>query len=62
MKNPIPYPLRATRISLDFNPFGFWLWPSYGDRRDMTEAAKADGQTIWWIRWLWFQISYGRWR
>lgn len=62
MKNPIPYPLRATRISLELNPFGFWLVPSYGNRTSMTELAKADGQTIWWVRWAWFQISYGRWR
>jgi hypothetical protein len=62
MKNPIRYPLRATRVSLELNPFGFWLLPSGGYRGGMTEAAKADGETIWWARWAWFQISYGRWR
>lgn len=62
MRNPIPYPLRAMRISLELNPFGFWLIPSFGWRRDLTEVAKADGETIWWLRWAWLQISYSRWR
>lgn len=56
----IPYPLRATRITLDLNPFGFWLVPDW-HRRDLTEFAKSQGETIWWFRWLWFQISYSRW-
>ena len=60
MKNPIPYPLRAARISLELVPFGFWWKPFYHRHKTMTEAAKQDGQTIWWARWAWFQISYGR--
>jgi hypothetical protein len=51
----IPYPLRAARISIDVNPFGFW-W-----KQRLTEAARANGDTIWWMRWAWFQISYSRW-
>jgi hypothetical protein len=62
MKNPIPYPLRATRIALELNPFGFWLVPAFSWRHDLTEIAKADGACIWWLRWAWFQISYSRWR
>lgn len=62
MKNPLPYPLRATRIALELNPFGFWLLPRARFRRDLTESAKADGEPIWWVRWAWFQISFGRWR
>lgn len=61
MRNPIPYPLRAMRLSLSVNPFGFWLKPSFRHQRSLTERAKADGETIWWVRWLWFQISYSRW-
>ena len=56
-----PYPLRSTRISFELNPFGFWLKPQFTWKRDLTERAKADGATIWWARWAWFQISFGRW-
>lgn len=61
MKNPIPYPLRAARISLSLNPFGFWLVPQWSFKPSLTERAKANGETIWWMRWAWFQISFGRW-
>lgn len=61
MRNPVPYPLRATRISLEINPFGFWLKPGFRWRRSLTERAKANGESIWWARWLWFQVSFGRW-
>ena len=57
----IPYPLRAARITLSFMPFGFWWKPEYTHRSTMTEQARADGETIWWVRWAWFQISYSRW-
>lgn len=57
----LPYPLRAARISLDLNPFGFWLKPSWHHSRDLTEFARQEGGTIWWARWAWFQISYSRW-
>ncbi len=57
----LPYPLRATRISLDLNPFGFWLKPKFMWKKDLTEHAKENGATIWWARWAWFQISYSRW-
>lgn len=55
----IPYPLRAARISLTFNPFGFW-WPSFTHRKDLSEAARREGETIWWARFAWLQISYSR--
>lgn len=57
----IPYPLRATKISLEINLFGFWAVPRFVYHRSLTEAAKADGATIWYARWAWFQISFGRW-
>lgn len=57
----IPYPLRAVKLSLDLNIFGFWWKPDWHYRKGLTEAAKADGATIWWVRWLWFQVSYSRW-
>ena len=57
----IPYPLRAMKISIDLNPFGFWVRPSFTWQTNLTESAKADGEIIWWVRWLWFQISYSRW-
>jgi hypothetical protein len=61
MRNPIPYPLRAARLSLSIAPFGFWLVPRFHWKRSLTERAKADGTTIWWARWAWFQISFSRW-
>jgi hypothetical protein len=57
----IPYPLRAARLSIDLAPFCFWLIPRGHYREKMTERSKANGETIWWFRWLWFQISYSRW-
>lgn len=61
MRKPlIPYPLRATKLSIELNPFGFWWKPSF-TRRRLTESAKQQGSAIWWARWLWFQISYSRW-
>ena len=61
MRNPIPYPLRAFKLSLDLNPFGFWLKPSLTIKRDLTEHAKQQGAAILWARWLWFQVSVSRW-
>jgi len=61
MKHLIPYPLRAARISLDLNPFGFWWKPYLGRHRFLSEEAKQQGAMIWWLRWAWFQISYSRW-
>lgn len=57
----IPYPLRAMKFSLDFQPFGFWLKPSFTHRKNLSEGARQNGATIWWARWAWFQISYSRW-
>jgi hypothetical protein len=57
----LPYPLRATKISLAMNPFGFWLKPEFTWKRDLSEFAKQQGATIWWVRWAWFQISFSRW-
>ena len=46
MARIIPYPLRATKLSLDFNPFHFWWKPSFTHRKKLTESAKANGETI----------------
>lgn len=57
----VSYPLRAAKISIDINPFGFWWKPVFQRFPTMTEAAKVEGCTIWYARWAWFQISYARW-
>lgn len=57
----IPYPLRAACISIQIQPFGFWLKPRFVHRKELTEFARENGETIWWARWAWFQISYSRW-
>ncbi len=57
----IPYPLSAARISFELNPFGFWWKPSFTYRSYLPERVRAAGETIWWVRWAWFQISYSRW-
>lgn len=61
MTKLIPYPLSAAKLSLEIQPFGFWLLPSFRWRRDLTEVAKEQGEAIWWLRWAWFQVSYSRW-
>ena len=57
----IPYPLRAARLSLDWGPFCWWWLPRVRWNGGLTEAAKADGATIWHARWLCWQVSYSRW-
>jgi len=57
----IPYPLRAAKFSLDLNIFNFWWKPEFVYQKDLPESARILGQGIWWVRWLWFQISYSRW-
>lgn len=61
MKNPIPYPLRAAKISIEIAPFGFWWKPKFYRWKTITEKQKRNGDAIWWARWAWFQISYSRW-
>lgn len=56
----IPYPLRAARIDLSIAPFSFWWRPVFF-KGDLAEHAREAGETIWYARWGWFQISYGRW-
>ena len=60
-KRIIPYPLRAARISISIMPFGFWWKPVFVHKSQLTEKAKADGATVWWFNFAWFQISYSRW-
>lgn len=57
----IPYSLRCIRLSIDIQPFGFWLKPQWTHRKNLSEFAREQGETIWWARWAWFQISYSRW-
>lgn len=57
----LPYPLRAAKLTLDLNIFGFWLIPAWAYNKRLTESARESGATIWWVRWLWFQVSYSRW-
>lgn len=54
----VPYPLRATCLTLDFVPFAFW-WPSF-TRKNLTEDAKKQASVQWWFRFACFQISYRR--
>ena len=56
----VSYPLRAAKISIDLNFLGCWWKPSFTYRDTMSEHAKAEGEPIWWARWLFFQISYSR--
>lgn len=56
----LPYPLRAAKLSIDLNPFGFWWKPSFHNFK-RNEYAKAEGCCQWYVRWLWFQITFARW-
>ena len=56
----VPYPLRAARLSLDLNLLGCWWFPRVRVFPTLTEQAKAEGSTIWYARWLFFQVSYSR--
>lgn len=59
----IPYPLRAARFEIAFHPFSIFggTWIDFVNRsKDLTEAAKADGNTIWWLRLGPFTLSYSR--
>lgn len=59
MKQIIPYPLRATKLDISICPFTFWWKPTF-TKRKLDEKWRKAGTTLWWARWLWFQISYGR--
>jgi len=56
----VSYPLRAAKLSLDLTLFPWWK-PRFHYNRSLNEIAKEQGMTIWYARWLWFQISYSRW-
>lgn len=59
IQKQIPYPLRAASFEITIAPFSFWR-PSFTHRKSLTEKARANGETIWWARFAWFQISYSR--
>ena len=61
MNKLIKYPACAFKLSIDFNPFGFWWKPRLVIKRSLTEHAKVHGAIIWYFRWGWFQISRSRW-
>lgn len=59
----IKYPLSAMMLSLAFHPFSVFggTWFDYVNRNEsLSESAKADGATIWWIRFGPFTLRYGR--
>ena len=59
----IPYPLRAFCLELSFHPFsvfGGTLFDYVNRSKTMTEVAKREATTIWWIRFLCCTISYKR--
>lgn len=56
----VPYPLRAAKLSISFTLFPWWR-PFFQWNRRLTEAAKREGTPIWYVRWLFIQISYARW-
>lgn len=54
----IPYPLRSASLVIRIIPFG---WRAlYLHKRDLTEFAKQQGETIWWLRIGPIQVSYNR--
>jgi len=55
-----PYPLRAAKLSIDFSIFPVFK-PRFIYRKNLTEEKKAAGATIWHFRWLFIQVSFGRW-
>ena len=55
----VPYPLRAAKLSLSIG-FAMW-WPQFVFKRDLTELAKEQGATIWYLRIAFFQIEFQRW-
>jgi len=49
------------RIELAFHPFAWGTWFDFVNRsKTMTDVAKAEGNTIWWLRLGPFTISYSR--
>ena len=61
VRSILPYPLRAAKLSLELNIFGFWWKPELWHKKGLTEKARREGEPVWWVRWLWFQVSYSRW-
>lgn len=56
----IPYPLRAASIVVRLIPFGNWLQVHWHYRKHLTETAREQGETIWWLRIGPVQFSYNR--
>ena len=54
----VPYPLSAASLNIRIIPFG---WNAlHFRRRELTEWAKEQGETQWWLRVGPIQISYSR--
>lgn len=59
----IKYPTNAMCLSLAFHPFSIFggTWFDYVNKnKTMTERAKCEANTIWWIRFGPFTLSYRR--
>jgi len=59
----IPYPWCAARFMVAFHPFSIFggtLFDWQNRSKFLTESAKRDGATIWWLRLGPITISYGR--
>lgn len=49
------------RIEFAFHPFALGTWFDFVNRsKTMSDAAKSDGNTIWWLRLGPFTLSYSR--
>jgi len=59
IERKVPYPFRAMRIQLEFTLFPWWK-PRF-IYFNLSEGARANGDTQWYAHWLWVQISYSRW-
>ena len=58
----IPYPLSAACLCIAFHPFSVFggTWFDYVNRSSWSEDYKKRAETIWWIRFMCFTISYRR--
>ena len=54
-----PYPFRAMRLTVELTLFPWWK-PRFRHFH-LPEKSRANGKTQWYVRWLFFQVSYSRW-
>lgn len=53
----VPYPLRAASLNINIRPFS---WRIVWRKRQLTEFAKEQGETIWWLQIGPIHLSYAR--